>query len=418
MTLNEKQQKAYDLMTQGKNIFITGGGGVGKSWLIKYFTERTYKNVAITSTTGVSSLIIGGSTLHSYLGIGLGRDSVNKLVSNIRKKSFYKNRWLELDILIIDEISMLNPELFDKLNDIAQTLRRTMRPFGGIQIILSGDFCQLPCVDSSSFCFEAETWNEVIKHTIHLDEIIRQRDRDFQICLNEIRLGNIPENVQKIINRCVGITFDKTNQIKPTKLYPLNRSVDSVNNRKLEKLINKNGTQYEYNIDFVNNTRRKLDKDSMSKYCLAPETLILTENCQVMLIYNLDHDLGLVNGSRGVVTRFEDDLPVVKFMNGVEKTIDFNTWEITEKDKVIATLSQIPLRLGYAFSIHKSQGCTLDYAIIDLSNIFEYGMGYVALSRVKSLDGLSIKKINWDQIVCHPKAVEFYKKIKNKKNNT
>jgi len=211
---------------------------------------------------------------------------------------------------------------------------------------------------------------------------------------------------------------DLTNQIKPTKLYPLNRSVDSVNNRKLEKLINKNGTQYEYNIDFVNNTRRKLDKDSMSKYCLAPETLILTENCQVMLIYNLDHDLGLVNGSRGVVTRFEDDLPVVKFMNGVEKTIDFNTWEITEKDKVIATLSQIPLRLGYAFSIHKSQGCTLDYAIIDLSNIFEYGMGYVALSRVKSLDGLSIKKINWDQIVCHPKAVEFYKKIKNKKNNT
>ena len=410
--LNEKQQKAYDLMIQGRNVFITGGGGVGKSWLIKYFVENTHKNVAVTSTTGVSSLIIGGCTLHSYLGIGLGKSTVQKLVTNIRKKSFYRNRWTELQILIIDEISMLSPDLFDKINEIAQILRRTGRPFGGIQIILSGDFCQLPCVDVSSFCFEADCWNIAIKHIINLDEIIRQKDKNFQLCLNEIRLGNKPENVKKLINERVGIKFDKSNVIKPTKLYPLNKSVDNVNDKKLNKLINKNLSEYEYHLEFVNNTRRKLDKENMSKYCLAPDTLKLTENCQVMLIYNLDHEIGLVNGSRGVVTRFENDLPVVKFMNGIEKTIDFNTWEITEKENVIATMSQIPLRLGYAFSIHKSQGCTLDYAIIDLSTIFEYGMGYVALSRVKSLQGLSIKNIDWDKIQCHPKAIEFYKKIK------
>jgi len=409
--LNKKQQQAYDLMVQGRNVFITGGGGVGKSWLVKYFAENTYKNIAITSTTGVSSLLIGGSTIHSFLGIGLGRDPVNKLVNNIRKKTFYRKRWETLDILVIDEISMLNPELFDKLNETAQILRRSARPFGGIQVILSGDFCQLPCVDSVSFCFDAECWSQVIKNVIHLDEIIRQKDQDFQECLNEIRLGNKPENVRNIIDKRVGIKFDKKDEIKPTKLYPLNRSVDRVNDKKLDKLINKNATEYEYNLEFVNNTRRNMDRDKMARYCLAPQTLKLTENCQVMLIYNLDHESGLVNGSRGVVTRFEEDLPVVKFMNGIEKTIDFHTWEITERDKVIATLSQIPLRLGYAFSIHKSQGCTLDYAVIDLSNIFEYGMGYVALSRVKSLEGLSIKSIDWDKIECHPKAIEFYKNI-------
>ena len=143
-TLNKKQELAYNLMRNGKNVFITGGGGVGKSWLINYFLKNTYKKVGITSTTGVSAVIIGGTTLHSYLGIGLGTQSINQLVSNIRKRAFYRERWRTIDILVIDEVSMLSPELFDKLNEIAQIIRYNVVPFGGIQLILSGDFCQLP----------------------------------------------------------------------------------------------------------------------------------------------------------------------------------------------------------------------------------------------------------------------------------
>tara|TARA_B100000073_G_scaffold272866_2_gene232608 strand:- start:488 stop:1732 length:1245 start_codon:yes stop_codon:yes gene_type:complete len=412
LELNEKQQHAYNLMENGQNVFITGGGGVGKSFLIKYFIQNNYGNIAITSTTGISAIIIGGTTLYSYLGIGLGTSSVSKIVSNIRKKKFYRDRWCDLHTLIIDEVSMLNPELLDKIHEIAQILRRNMKPFGGIQMILSGDFCQLPCIKSEMFCFEAESW-QYIKHTVYLDEIIRQKDTDFQQCLNEIRLGNTPENVRNIINKRVGIKIDKKLDIKPTKLYPLNRSVDSVNNKKLDKLINKNGTIFEYELEYKNHTKRKIDPEKMINSLPVVKNLNLTEDCQVMLIYNLDIDRGLINGSRGIVTKFVDDLPVVKFMNGEEITINYHEWEIEEKGQKIVTISQIPLRLGYAFSIHKSQGCTIDYAEIDLSNLFEYGMGYVALSRVKSLEGLFIKKINWDNIACHPKALEFYEKTKN-----
>ena len=416
-TLNEKQKLAYNLMRNGKNVFITGGGGVGKSWLINHFVKNTYKKVAITSTTGVSAVIIGGATIHSYLGIGLGTQSINQLVSNIRKKAFYRERWRTIDILVIDEISMLNPELFDKLNEIAQIIRNNIIPFGGMQLILSGDFCQLPCVGSENFCFEAETWEETVDNTIYLTDIIRQNDLNFQNCLNQIRMGRKSKEVKNIINKRVKAKFDKKNEIKPTKLYPLNSSVDYINDKELEKLVEKNGDVFEYQLEFHNLTKRKLDPNKFMKSCLIQNQLQLTINCQVMLIYNLDPENELVNGSRGVVVRFENDLPVVQFMNGSQRIIDYNVWEFKDDDKVIATICQIPLKLGYAFSIHKSQGCTIDYAKVDLSNIFEYGMGYVALSRVKSLEGLSIINIDWKNIKCNPKAKKFYKELEKNVNS-
>ena len=411
--LNKKQQEAIQSMINGDNVFITGGGGVGKSFIIQYFVEMQKNNkvIATTSTTGISAILIGGVTIHSYLGIGLGTRDVDEMIAFIRKCSFYRERWRKINILIIDEISMLSPDLFDKLNIIGQTIRYSTRPFGGIQVIVSGDFCQLPCVKNDKFCFEAQSWNTVISKTFYLTEIVRQKDTEFQHCLNEIRLGNITDDIKKIINKRQHIKFKKVHGIKPTKLYPLNSSVDYINNSEIKKLSGKNGEIYEYQLEYEKTTRKKVNKEKLIKSCIANETLELTDQCQVMLIYNLDFENGLVNGSRGVITRFEDDLPVVKFMNGIEKVIDYHTWEIKEDDKIIANISQIPLKVAYAFSIHKSQGSTIDYAIIDLDNIFEYGMAYVALSRVKSLDGLSITNINWDNICCHPKAIEFYDKL-------
>lgn len=416
ITLNTQQQRAYNLILQGKNIFITGGGGVGKSTFIKYIYQnlKGNKKIVCTSTTGTSAILINGTTLHSYLGIGLGTAKVDSLIRKIRSRPFLKKKWLEVDILVIDEVSMLNPELFDKIESIARTIRRSSLirresvPFGGIQLVLSGDFCQLPCVNSENFCFEAQSWNSCIHETVYLTEIIRQKDMQFQQCLREIRLGNVSANTKQIINSRINAKLKNELGIKPTKLYPRNFQVQKLNDRKISKLIEKNGEIYEYPIEYVLKNK-KIKMEHLKKKSMAVENLQLTTNCQVMLICNLDIENELVNGSRGIVTGFSNDLPIVQFLNGTVRTIEHHKWEVHDNELAMGEIHQLPLKLAYAFSIHKSQGVTLDYAEIDLTNVFDYGMGYVALSRVKNLHGLSIKSgIEWDTILPHPKAQEYY----------
>ena len=414
--LNTKQQEVISYILQGKNILITGGAGSGKSTLLKYYLKnyKNTKNIAITSTTGTSAILIGGTTLHSYLGIGLGNNSVDAIVTRITKKKYLKKRWCKLDVLLIDEVSMMSAELFDKLEQIARNVRKKDTAFGGIQLVFSGDFLQLPCIDTDKFCFDAESWNFCMDHIICLDKILRQRSKSFQDCLNYIRLGEKPENVRKMLENRVRFKLKNDMGIEPTKLYPLNVSVEHINQKKIKKLAKKNGTIYEYDIEFKiyeSVLDNEINIEKFKKYSPAPETLELTENCQVMLIHNLDIASKLVNGSRGVVIKFIEELPLVRFLNGEERIIDYHIWEMEENDKKLARITQIPLRLGYAYSIHKAQGCTLDYVIIDLSNIFDYGMAYVALSRVKNLDGLSIVGIDWDKIKAHPRALEFYKNL-------
>lgn len=419
--LNKKQNYAYSLMTQNKNIFITGPGGVGKSALIKIFCQNysSIKKIAITSTTGTSALLLNGTTFHSYLGIGLGNSSVDKMVFEISRKKWLTKRWTELQCLIIDEISMMDPDLFDKLEEVARKIRKNNIIFGGIQLILSGDFCQLPVVNSDKFCFESKSWNKCIEYTIYLTEIIRQKENQFQELLNNIRLGIISDEIKLILNKCIGKKLENNYGIKPTKLYSTNIDVDKINNIELDKLALEGKDFYEYNIEIyvyskVKNSDNIVNK--FKKFCNAPDNLQICIGTQIMLLKNLDLSNGLANGSRGVIINFIDDLPLVKFLNGVEKIIDFHIWEIEENDKPIIKARQIPIKVAYALSIHKSQGCSLDLAEIDLSKIFEYGQSYVALSRIKNLAGLSILNINYDTIKAHPKAVEYYKDIEIKMN--
>jgi ATP-dependent DNA helicase PIF1 len=414
--LSEKQNIAYKLMTEGKSIFLTGAAGSGKTAVIKMFIEvyKSTKIMGVTSTTGISALLFGGTTIHSFLGIGLGQGSVESIVGKIYKNPPIRKRWGELEVLIIDEISMLSPVLFDKLESIARRIRHNEKPFGGIQLILSGDFLQLPCIGSDYFCFESKSWDRCLEKVVYLTEIMRQKEVEFQECLNNIRVGLLPKKTKKLLNTRVGIKLTNDFGIKPTKLFSTNHSVDYINNKELDILAESDPDFFEYNMEIhvypgVKNKDYAIEK--YKKCCNAPEILQLCVGAQVMLLWNLDTEGGLVNGSRGVITSFVGDIPMVKFLNGRELFINHNIWECEEQDKKILRVVQIPLKLAYALTIHKSQGCSLDYAEIDLSNTFANGQAYVALSRVKKLDGLSIIDIDFDKIVANEKAIAFYESL-------
>jgi ATP-dependent DNA helicase PIF1 len=420
MKLTEKQQLAIKLLSSGKNVFITGPGGVGKTELIKYYINKSQnkRGIALTSTTGTSAVLIGGSTMHSYLGIGYGRGSVEQMVMSIEAKPWVKKKWIGIKCLIIDEVSMLDPILFGKLDQIGRYLRDGSKPFGGIQIVLSGDFLQLPCVGSDKFCFESEEWNEYIKDIVYMNEIIRQTDTTWKNTLNDIRIGNITETIKEILASRVGVKLENEYGVLPTRLYSTNRDVDSINEMELDKLAEdrREFREYEMSIQFASHVKspsRHVITEKFLKNVSVPQTLQLCLDAQVILLKNLDVENGLANGSRGVIVGFtqEDDLPIVRFLNGQEIPIGLEDWKQEEDGKLTLLARQIPLKVAYAITIHRCQGITLDYAEIDLSSVFEFGQAYVALSRVKSLEGLSIIAIDFNRIVAHPNAVEYYNSL-------
>lgn len=416
--LKNKQLKAIELVQKYKNILLTGSAGTGKSVVIETI-RNIYKNsriVAVTSTTGTSAVNINGTTLHSYFCIGIGDKDVKYMIKHIMNTKWLKLRWEKLDCLIIDEISMLNPDLFDKLEEVARITRNNNKPFGGIQLVLSGDFCQIPVIGGTGkFCFEATSWEKCIDDIVYLDEIIRQNDKVFQDVLNNIRLGNITEEVKSVLNKRIGVELKNNYNIKPTKLFSLNRDVDRINELELDKLANEGQQfiEYELNTIFYKNVQN--EQKIINKYIKninCKQNLQLCIGVQVMLLKNIDLENGLANGSRGIVIDFVKDKPLVRFINGELRLIDYAIWEIEENNRKILRFEQIPLKVAYAISIHKSQGYTLDCIEIDLFNIFEYGQAYVALSRVKNIEGLNIINIDYDCIQTHPSAISFYNSIK------
>lgn len=419
MQLTQKQEEAFQAIKNGKNICITGSAGTGKSEVIKLFRKLYQKQrvVITTSTTGISALLIGGTTLHSYLGIGLGTSSVGALITKIHKKAYLRQRWKKLQTLIIDEISMLSPILFDKLEAIARAIRKDDRPFGGIQLVLSGDFLQLPVVGEDSFCFEAKSWEKCIDTIVYLTEIVRQDDQKFQQCLKEVRMGKLSRESKDLLKSCKNKVLENNLGIKPTKLFSTNAEVDEKNEEELDILAQDGRTFIQYDMEYDVYTNDKyINVQKYCKDCTAPESIQLCVGAQVMLVWNLDIERGLVNGSRGVVTAFVEEMPRVQFLNGENCIIDYNIWEIMDKDTKLMSITQIPLKLAWNCTIHRGQGATLDYAIVDMNSIFTYGQAYVALSRVKTINGLSIEGLHFKKIKSHPKAKQFYKKLEQEVN--
>ena len=442
MELSKEQRIAFDKYVKGENIFITGPGGTGKSALIKkIYLDATLrnKNITVTALTGCASVLLNckAKTLHSWAGIGLGNSSIEQLVSKIKKNKFSKKSWLKTDILVIDEISMLSLKLFDMLNEIGKIIRNTFsRPFGGIQLIFSGDFYQLPPVgdkndiDTQRFCFESDEWNTIFHRDcqIRLVKIFRQTDEIYCNILNQIREGKIKRKSNELLLQYVGRKYDENLVVEPTKLYPTRNKVEQINSSKMIELQTK---ENEYSIKFVYDIEiSKQDKqirDLFTQSEMLAELEFLANNllcekivktkigAQVMCVTNIkstEDETLVCNGSQGIVTSYCEltGCPRVKYNNGVEMVMTRNLWA---SDKIPGIgVSQVPIILAWALTIHKSQGATLDVAEIDVgSGIFECGQTYVALSRVKSLEGLYLKSFDASRILINKKVKHFYDEL-------
>jgi ATP-dependent DNA helicase PIF1 len=449
--MNAAQQAAFDAIEAGKSIFLTGPGGTGKSYLLNELSKRSTREVSLTAMTGCAALLLNSKakTLHSWAGVGLGTDVVPILVSKVRKSRRAALRWLKTDVLVIDEVSMMTPDLFEKLDQVGRKVRRNeLLPFGGLQIVLVGDFFQLPPVSAEKFIFESPLWTSLKLEKHELTEIVRQKDPVFQAILNEARYGELSKASLKTLRKRLNLDY-KSLTIQPTMLFTRRVEVDQINARELKKLtterhIYKASTVFNpsantvgltVNSPEVQTAVQKLDGNA----AYTPE-LVLAVGAQVMLLTNLNSEAGLVNGSRGVIVDFkkaevkEDDLltegckrraadllkgpkvfvqrdetlmPLVEFKSGERRLIDYHSWEVQDFPGILR--KQIPLKLAYAVTIHKAQGATLDCALIDVGDrTFEYGQAYVALSRCKDIESLYIHDIQAEAFRANPKVKAFY----------
>lgn len=445
-TLSEEQLEIFNYYKSGHNIFLTGPGGCGKSYLIKTIVDDAKKNninVSVTALTGCAAVLLncGAKTLHSWAGIGLAKKNDNAIITNIALNKYKRKNWNKTKLLIVDEVSMMSKHLFELLDAIGKRIRNNAAPFGGIQIIFSGDFYQLPPVgdrsnpDSSKFCFESELWDDTFDIQTLLDKSFRQKDHTFLDILKEVRQGKLFKNSLNLLKSCVNKTYDPTQIIKPISLIPIKKDVDLINNNSL-KLIDSIPITYDYKVIFDNPTdvsynnafdalmesnKTKNKKNYTQEQLTNEERFIISNSlfeksltlklgAQVMCIANIDMDIGLCNGSTGIITHFDNNIPVVKFYNGIIKKVNYHSWHSDNIEGF--SINQIPLILAWAVTIHKSQGATLDIAEIDIgSNIFASGQTYVALSRLKSLDGLYLKSFNPLKIKTNKKVIEFYNRF-------
>jgi len=441
MELSREQQIAFDKYVQGHNIFITGPGGAGKSALIKMIHQHAYsrfKDIHVTALTGCAAVLLNckAKTLHSWAGIGLGNGTIEQLVNKIKKNKFAKALWRGTDILVVDEVSMLSLKLFNTLNEIGKAVRGNFKPFGGIQMIFSGDFFQLPPVgdkdepDTQRFCFESDDWNSVFHRDcqIQLVKIFRQTDEIYSTILNQIREGKIKRKANDLLLQYVGRPFAENLVAEPTKLYPTKNKVEQINVMRMSALqgdAKEFKIKYLKDLEMTKNDRAKrieftekdiqAELDFLAGNLMCEKEMKLKIGSQVMCIVNIKSEQGDVlvcNGSQGIIKEFcpLTGLPKVKYNNGIEMLMGRHSWE-SEKIPGIG-VAQVPLILAWALTIHKSQGATMDAAEIDVgSGIFECGQTYVALSRVKSLDGLYLTSFDAKRIRINKKVKEFYESL-------
>lgn len=433
--LSKEQEKVYNLWTKGReNIFISGPGGCGKTKLIQYIYEKNNtslgRKLQVCAMTGCASVLLdcNAVTIHSWSGIRLGKEEPDVILARIEKSYLLKQRWKKIQCLIIDEISMMSVKILELLDYIGKNIRRNEKPFGGIQLLFSGDFYQLPPIENDSFCFESPLWNEIFKkeNQIEFKTIFRQKDDIFQNILNEIRVGTLTKENELILKQYLNRV--PVEEVKPAKLYPLRYKVDKMNDTLYSDLetkehfypIVKNLETKKYlhnNSSIPSSILERCSRLSKEQIEKEVENLIITHQITkelklkkgsiIMCTTNLDVENGICNGSQGVIENISLKGPEIRFYNGKRMILDLHY--IQSEDYPIISIGYYPICFAWAVTIHKIQGTTLDCAEIDIgNNVFTHGQSYVALSRLKSLDGLYLKHLSKEKITVHPKVKEFY----------
>ncbi len=412
-----KQALALEIMLSGENVFLTGAAGSGKTFTLNQFiklAKNSGKKVSVTATTGLAATHLGGNTIHAWSGIGIYDYLSRKFFEKFPKTraEIIKNT----DILVIDEISMLHDFRLDMVEEICRTIRQNNKPFGGIQVILCGDFFQLPPINraggqTGGFAIHSKAWKLAEFTVCYLEENHRQKNDELSEILNALRADDLRrKHAQSLLDRIdIEPNFESDDFSKNlTELHTTNIDVDKINEQKLAEL---EGEEFHF---AQTTTGAKNYVETLQKSVLAPELLRLKKGALVMAVKNAQNRQ-YVNGSIGEVIDFErlTDYPIVQFRNGKIITMVPETWEMRDGEKKRASIMQIPLRLAYAITVHKSQGMTLDAARIDLRKAFSEGMGYVALSRVRSLDRLYLLGINRTALMVSEEAQKIDFRLKN-----
>jgi ATP-dependent DNA helicase PIF1 len=439
MNFSREQQIAYNKYIAGENIFITGPGGTGKTALIRKIhadAVKRGKDIQVCALTGCAAVLLEckAKTIHSWAGIGIANGAIQVIVNRILKNRNTKANWKAIDILIIDEVSMMSQKLFELLDLIGKACRKDPRPFGGIQVIFAGDFYQLPPIgnkdeiETTKFCFESSLWLQTfpLANHVQLLHIFRQNDPIYQSILNQVREGRLKKSSNELLIQHAAREIPSELPMRPTKLYPTRHKVEAINSVEMMKL---RGDEYRYEIkhhtDLEMTAQDRMVRLGYSKEQIHTELMYLQGNImcdeiiklkigsQVMCIANIELSNGdmLCNGAQGVVMGLTSQgMPTVRFNNGYQMNMSYHVWPSESIPGV--GVSQIPLILAWALTIHKAQGATLELAEVDVgSEIFECGQSYVALSRVKSLEGLYLSAFDSKRIRINKKVQEFYQML-------
>ncbi len=390
----------------GDSVFLTGAPGAGKTYVLNQFIElakKQHKTLAVTASTGIAATHINGTTIHSWSGLGIKETLTAADRKWLAENDRLQKRYNGTDILIIDEVSMLHGKRLDMVNEAAKLLRKSDAPFGGMQVIMVGDLFQLPPVSRGAsavdFAHTSDAWKELNPTICYIHEQHRQAGGELLDVLQAMRTNDIQDYHHDVLQERIGKQPSEAQVV--TRLYSHNIDVDAINSQQLGAIPSQSKV-------FTMEHRGAAAKvEQLMRGLLAPQELELKIGAEVMFVAN-NFGAGYVNGSRGTVVGFKNDLPIVKLArNGKEITVEMHTWALEEDGKKRAEASQLPLRLAWAITIHKSQGMSLDAAMIDLSRSFTPGMGYVALSRVRDLQGLFLVGVNRMAMQLHPEIHEL-----------
>ncbi len=409
------QAQAFAIMKTGVNIYLTGSAGSGKTYLLNQYISYLQSHdipVAVTASTGIAATHMNGMTIHGWAGIGIKDTMDEHDIELLEGKQYLWKRFDKARVLIIDEVSMLHAHRLDMVERVCRRFKRNDKPFGGLQVILSGDFFQLPPINRESgadlkdMVLHSEAWRIMNPAICYLTEQHRQEDETLTTILNAIRDNSVDTlHYEQLESR---LNAELPDGVRPTKLYTHNANVDGENSTELATIAS------DEKLYRMTSTGPDVLVEILKKSCLAHEELRLKVGAEVMCIKN-NFDAGYVNGTRGKVIAFldSDDTPIIELYNGKTIYATPETWAIEENGKEKASISQLPIRLAWAITIHKSQGISLDNAEIDLSRTFAYGMGYVALSRVRTLAGIWLVGFHPDALRVDPKVLEFDQDLRN-----